>query len=73
MTRLEFLQVELYVMTGKGFLGYFFASQPADAYIDLRVGRLPYSRKEIRAIQKLLIEQARQDGLDPHALPFNRP
>lgn len=52
--QLEFLQVMLYVMVGGGMLGNFAMRQPADFYIDLRVGRLPYSKSDIfRAIETL--------------------
>ena len=41
------LQVAVYVMCGGGMLGSFAMKQPADFYIDARVGRLPYPRKKI--------------------------
>jgi hypothetical protein len=62
-------QVALYVMCGGGFLGHFAAEQPADFYIDDRVGRLPYSRKEIIKAAGTLTTIAKAHGLNPHNLP----
>lgn len=69
ITQLEYLQVMIYSMVGGGLLGRSAICQPADFYIDLRVGRLPYSRQDIfRAIETL---KALADflGLNPHHLP----
>lgn len=41
------LQVAVYVMCGGGMLGRFAAEQPAEFYIDMRVGKLPYPKKDI--------------------------
>lgn len=62
-------QVALYVMAGGGFLGRFAAEQPADFYIDDRVGRLPYSRDEITQATATLATIAEAHGLNPHDLP----
>jgi hypothetical protein len=62
-------QVALYVMCGGGFLGQFAAEQPADFYIDDRVGCLPYRRSDIyRAVNKLIVI-AKARGFNPHSLP----
>lgn len=63
------LQTVLFVMVGGGFLGASFAESPADAYIDSRVGKLPYSRKEIEQMRQILIAHAKYLKLDPHKLP----
>ena len=62
-------QVALYVMCGGGLLGRFAAEQPADFYIDDRVGRLPYSRDEIYQAAATLVSIAEADELNPHDLP----
>ena len=63
------LQVAVSVMCGGGFLGRFAAEQPADFYIDDRVGRLPYRRKEILQAVAVLVTLAKVAGLDPHHMP----
>ena len=63
------MQIAIYVMCGGGFLGRFAAEQPADFYIDARVGRLPYTRREIEQAAKVLTVAAQAHGLDPHHLP----
>jgi len=63
------LQTVVYVMTGGGFLGRFAAEQPADFYIDDRVGRLPYRRKEIMQAVQVLAAIAEGRGLNPHKMP----
>jgi hypothetical protein len=62
-------QVAVYVMCGGGFLGQFAARQPADFYIDSRVGRLPFGRREIGQAVAVLATIAEAKGLDPHHLP----
>lgn len=62
-------QVAIYVMVGGGIIGRMFAEQPADAYIDIRVGKRPYKYKEIAAARKILVAMAEKAGLDPHKLP----
>jgi len=62
-------QVAVYVMCGGGFLGRFAAEQPADFYIDDRVGRLPYENAEICQAVETLSTIAKENGLDPHNLP----
>ena len=67
--RIGTLQAAVYVMVGGGMLGRFAAEQPADFYIDARVGRLPYGRREIRQAVAVLAAIAAKAGLDPHHLP----
>ena len=62
-------QVAVYVMCGGGFLGHFAAEQPADFYIDDRVGRLPFRRSEICYAVRTLAQIAKSRGLNPHDLP----
>lgn len=62
-------QVVVYVMCGGDMLGNFAAEQPADFYIDDRVGKLPYSRKDITQAVNVLVAIAEAHGLDPHHLP----
>ena len=64
-----FHQVAVYVMCGGGFLGHFAAEQPADFYIDDRVGRLPFRRSEICYAVRTLAQIAKARGLNPHDLP----
>jgi hypothetical protein len=63
------LQVVIYVAAGGGWIGRHFALSPADAYIDSRVGELPYSRAEIEMFRKVLVKMAEVRGLDPYNLP----
>lgn len=66
---LEHLQVMVYVMVGGGMLGRFAMSQPADFYIDLRVGRLPYPQKDIFNVIEMLKAVCDYLKKDPHRLP----
>ena len=66
---LETLQTVVRIMCGGGYLGNFAASQPADFYIDDRVGRLPYRRKDIMQAVTVLAAIAEARGLDPRHLP----
>jgi len=63
------LQVAIYVACGGGCIGRFGAEQPADFYIDDRVGRLPYRRKEIMQAVKVLETLAACNGYNPHKMP----
>lgn len=63
------LQTVLYVAVGGGVLGQTFAERPENAYIDSRVGRLPYRQKDIEQIRLALIELAKAKGLNPKKLP----
>ncbi len=56
-------------MCGGGFLGRSAAEQPADFYIDDRIGKLPYGRREIVQAVKVLETMAKAWGFDPHHLP----
>jgi hypothetical protein len=50
------LQNAVYIMCGGGRLGRFAAEQPLDFYIDPRVCKLPYGRKDItKAVDVLKI------------------
>ena len=62
-------QVAVYTMCGGGFLGAFAAEQPSDFYIDARVGRLPYPKKEIYQAVKTLATIAKANGLNPAKMP----
>jgi hypothetical protein len=62
-------QVAVFVMVGGGFLGRWAAENPADFYLDDRVGRLPYSREDIRRSVATLAKIAQTQGLNPHDLP----
>lgn len=62
-------QVAVYVMCGGGMLGNFAAEQPADFYIDDKVGWLPYPKSVIRETVRELVELARLNKLDPHNMP----
>ena len=63
------LQIAVYTMCGGGLIGRIAAEQPADFYIDMRVGRLPFKRKEIEQAVGVLVSLARHNGLEPHAMP----
>ncbi len=67
--QIPLLQIAIYVMVGGGFIGRMYAEQPADAYIDSRVGRRPYSIREINKARGALIAMAKKAGLDPSNLP----
>jgi hypothetical protein len=63
------LQTAVFVMAGGGYLGNFAAEQPGKFYIDDRVGKLPYTRKEIYQAVEVLKILAEENGLDPNHLP----
>ena len=63
------LQVVIYVAVGGGMIGRMYAEQPADAYIDTRVGKCPYTRKQIENMRQCLIAMAEVHGLNPHSMP----
>ncbi len=63
------MQVAIYTMCGGGFLGRFAAEQPADFFIDDRVGRLPYKKEEIYQAVEILKTIAESNGIDPHKMP----
>lgn len=63
------LQVAVYVMCGGGTLGDFAARQPADFYIDDRVGRLPYAKGKITQVVQCLLAVAHTLGKDSYNLP----
>ena len=47
-------EVAVYTMIGGGLLGAFAVDQPADFYIDSRVGRFPYPKKAILQAVEIL-------------------
>ena len=69
LEQLKFAQVCIYTMVGGGFLGRSFAEQPANAYIDSRVRKRPYSATKIEKARKHLVLLATQCGLDAGNLP----
>jgi len=66
---IEAMQVAVYVMCEDGMLGRLAACQPADFYIDKRVGRLPYPKRIIEQAVKVLAIIAEAKGLNAHNLP----
>jgi hypothetical protein len=63
------LQHTIKVMLGGGFLASAGANQPADFYIDSRVGRLRYPKRNIIGTVRMLAELAKRAGINPHAIP----
>jgi hypothetical protein len=63
------LQTVIYVACGGGFIGRLHAEQPQSAYIDLRVGKLPYTSTEIGNMRRVLVALAKSRDLDPNDLP----
>jgi len=63
------LQVAVYVMAGGGIIGRLAAEQPADFYVDSRVGRRPYPMGALCQAVKVLAALAEVHGLDPHHMP----
>jgi hypothetical protein len=63
------LQIMIFTMVGGGHLGSFAAEQPADFYIDDRVGGTPYSHRKIYQAVEVLKIIAEEAGLDPHRMP----
>ena len=66
---LEHLQVMVYTMIGGGMLGQFAMTQPESFYIDLRVGRLPYSKKDIYNVIEMMKASCDYLGKNPNDLP----
>jgi len=63
------MQVAIYVAAGGGMIGRLFAEQPADAYVDDRASRRPYTLKALGNMRIALIAYAAVLGLDPHRMP----
>ena len=59
------LQVTAYTMCGGGLLGRLAAEQPKDFYIDPRVGRLPYAKRDIFQTVAVIIAYCEVLGVDP--------
>jgi hypothetical protein len=72
MDDLKTMQIMVYVAVGGGMLGRLYAERPKHAYIDSRVGRLPYPRRKIEKMRLELIEMAEELNLDPANLPATR-
>jgi len=68
-SELPLMQACVYTMCGGGMLGRFAAENPADFYIDDRVGKLPYPKKEIYQAVAVLKTLAEVWGYDAHHLP----
>lgn len=62
-------QIMVYTMCGGGFLGRFAAEQPGDFYIDMRVGGLPFPKREIEQAVRVLATIAKLAGLNPKQMP----
>jgi hypothetical protein len=62
-------QIAIYVICGGGPIGLWAAENPADFYLDDRVGRLPYIRADIRRSVATLAKIAQARGFNPHDLP----
>lgn len=60
------MQGAIFAMCGGGLLGRSAVEQPADFYIDDRVGKLPYPKKAIVQAVKTLVTVATLNGLNPH-------
>src|SRR4051812_36677893 len=71
MEEIKQLRTALFIMCGGGLLGRFAACQPQQFYIDLRVGKLPYSRRKIEQAVKVLIAYLQVAGIDPKTLRDN--
>jgi hypothetical protein len=67
--RLETLQIVILVAAGGGMLGRFLAEQPGQGYIDMRVGKLPYPKRDIMKMVNCLKIMAEVQGLNPNQLP----
>lgn len=63
------MQVAVFVMCGGGHLGRFAAEQPEKFYIDDRVTRLPYPKREIYQAVETLKTIAIANGLDHNKMP----
>ena len=63
------LQVAIFVAVGGGLIGNMFARNPKHAYIDSRVDKRPYNRKDIERMRLTLVAMAEVKGLDPSCLP----
>lgn len=66
---IPFMQVAVFTMCGGGFIGRLAAEQPANFYVDDRVKRLKYPKKEIYQAVETLKTIATVHGLNTHDLP----
>lgn len=64
-----FMQIALFVMCGGGLIGHMAAEQPEDFYIDDRLSKRPYARKDIYQAVATLITLARVNGIDTKKMP----
>jgi hypothetical protein len=69
LSQVEAFQVAVYTMIGGGGLGSLAVRNPANFYIDGRIGRLPYPRREILQAIEVLKIMAEVAGLNPKAMP----
>lgn len=67
-TKIQAMQVAVYVMCGGGMIGRFAATKPADFYIDDRVSRRPFGLRKIMKAVQALANAAQEEGLKPHDL-----
>lgn len=63
------LQAAIYTAAGGGFLGGSFAHSPKTAYIDSRVSRSGRLPKVVYILQRALVQEAVNLGLNPNELP----
>lgn len=63
------LQLIVFTMCGGRYLGKFAAEQPGKFYIDSRVGKLPYGKREIYQVVEVLKIVAETNEYDPNQLP----
>ena len=64
-------EVAIFTMIGGGFLGASAVNQPAEFYIDSRVGRLPYSKRAILQAVEILAQARRFAGRGEEAHSIN--
>ena len=62
------IQAQISAMIGDSWLAKSAIGQPADFYIDTRVGKLPYAKRDILRAVELLVDVSLACGLDPHNL-----
>jgi hypothetical protein len=63
-------RIETMISGDGGMLSNFAMRQPADFYIDQRVGKLRYPKRDIERAVHVLAMVAEIHGLDPHDLPI---
>lgn len=63
------LQAAIYVAAGGGFIGSSFAHIPKTAYFDTRARKNGRLTKVVYILQRALVQEAVNLGLNPHELP----